>query len=262
MIDNNTHLQFLFNIGEKKPNSIDNSSTICPFCNTKNLTDILDREDSIILLKNKYPTLDNTLQTVIIETDDCDGNMSTYSKQYMRKLIQFGVKHWLNMENNGEFKSVVFFKNHGPYSGGTIKHPHMQIVGLKNIDYKESLKDEFFEGTVIHESDGALINLSSKPRVGFTEFNIIITDMKHVDTMADYVQIAVHFILNNFSASCGSFNLFFYHWKDNFICKAIPRYVTSPLFVGYSIPQVSNRMDKVIEKMQQLYFNGEKPLGN
>ena len=93
MIENNTHLQFLFNIGEKKPNSIDNNSTICPFCDTKNLTDILDRDGTIILLKNKYPTLDNTFQTVIIETNNCDDDMSTYSKEYMRKLIQFGMKH-------------------------------------------------------------------------------------------------------------------------------------------------------------------------
>jgi len=254
MTDNNTHLQFLFNIGEKKPNSLDDSSTLCPFCDASKLTDILDRDGSIILLKNKYPTLDNTFQTVIIESDDCNADISTYSQDHMRNLIHFGIKHWLAMESSGEFKSVVFFKNHGPYSGGTIKHPHMQIVGLKDIDYKIHLKDDLFLGTTIQEQDGCLINLSSKPRVGFNEFNIILEDINGIDLMADYIQIAVHYILRRFSAKCNSFNLFFYEWKGKYICKAVPRFITSPLFVGYSIPQVSNTMDRIVEDMQQHYF--------
>lgn len=204
---------------KKKPNSLDDNSTLCPFCDTTKLTDILDRDGSIILVKNKYPTLDNTFQTVIIETDDCNANISTYDKNHMRKLIHFGMKHWLSMENSKEFKSVIFYKNHGPYSGGTIKHPHMQIVGLKDIDYKIHLNDDLFQGNIIHERAGCLINLSSKPRVGFNEFNIILDDINQIDLMADYIQIAVHYILKGFSTNCNSFNLFFISGRINIFAR-------------------------------------------
>lgn len=57
--------------------------------------------------------------------------ITPYTKEHMRSLINFGVKKWMYMDKTGEFKSVIFYKNHGIYSGGSIKHPHMQIVGLK-----------------------------------------------------------------------------------------------------------------------------------
>lgn len=173
----------------------------------------------------------------------------------MRELLRFAVSHWLDMKKRDEFKSVLLFKNHGPYSGGSIAHSHMQIVGLKNINYEENLKDEFFEGLTIYETNGCVLNLSSKPKASFTEFNIIIDDLSFLDIMADNIQKIVHYILNNFYVKCDSFNLFFYDWKGKLICKAVPRFVTSPLFIGFSIGQVSNNQDKIVEHVKQLYFH-------
>jgi len=251
----NNQLKFLFDIGKEKPNSINNKNILCPFCHRECLTDILDENGPFILVKNKYPTLENTLQTVLIETNNCNDNMSTYDKEYMRKLIQFGVNHWLSLKETGEFKSVIFYKNHGPHSGGTINHSHMQIVGLKDIDYEEFLRDEFFEGITINKSKGCILNLSTKPRVGFTEFNIIIDTINDLPIMADNLQKIIHYILNNFYTKCDSFNLFFYEWRNHIVCKIIPRFVTSPLFIGFSISQISNHMDMIVRKVQQLYFN-------
>lgn len=252
---NISHLKFLFDIGEKKPNSMRDKNTSCPFCHSENLTGILDKDGEIILVKNKYPTLEDTFQTVLVETADCCSNMSTYDKDHMRRLMKFGLNHWIDMENSGEFKSVLFYKNHGPCSGGTINHSHMQIVGLKNVDYRTHLKDEFFEGIKIAGDDHCFLNLSTKPHIGFNEFNIVMDSMSQADSMADLVQTIVHYFLNNYSANCNSFNLFFYQWNGKIICKAVPRFVTSPLFVGFSIPQVSNRLTNMAEHMRQLYFN-------
>jgi galactose-1-phosphate uridylyltransferase len=57
----------------------------------------------------------------------------------------------LELELRKDFKSVILFKNHGPLSGGTIRHPHMQIVGLEQVDYKENIKFECFEGATIYK---------------------------------------------------------------------------------------------------------------
>ena len=245
------HLNFLSSIGEEKI-IYQNNKYPCPFCDREELSDILAEEDSILLIKNKFPTFANTFQTVLIETNNCFANMSTYNKSHMRKIITFGINHWLTMEKSGDFKSVVFYKNHGPLSGGSINHAHMQIVGLKDIDYKLNLKDDIFDGIEIYKDGKSLLNISTKPNACATEFNIITTP-RHDNFMADNIQNIIKYVLNH--SKCSSFNLFFYQWKKSIICKIVPRYITSPFFVGFSIPQTSNRLNNIAEEIQKTYYN-------
>lgn len=247
-----SHLQFLANVGKQKPRTLANRSVSCPFCDRQSLTGILDEEGPIILLKNKYPVLEGAFQTVLIETDECDSELSVYPKEHLYRLIRFGVKHWLDMEKSGGFTSVVFFKNHGPLSGGTIAHPHMQIVGLDQIDYRLAVYADYFEGICIENGETVELNLSTKPRIGFYEWNVVLGDLDHIDRMADYIQIVTHYILNHFRTN--SYNLFFYHLNEKIICKVVPRFATSPYFVGYSIPQVGNNLNEIIEDMRKKYF--------
>ena len=113
----NSHLHFNTAIGVKKPENIRNKQQACPFCAREQLTDLIEVDGSIILLKNKYPVLENAYQTVLIETDDCQAEISTYEHPHLHKLLQFALKHWRKMEESGEYESVIFFKNHGPLSG-------------------------------------------------------------------------------------------------------------------------------------------------
>ncbi|MBU8880837.1 DUF4931 domain-containing protein [Bacillus sp. FJAT-29790] len=253
-MNNNTHLYFNAGIGAKKPNSIKNKEQSCPFCEKDKLTDILAVDGSIILLKNKYPVLANTYQTVLIETDDCHGELSTYQEDHLIKLIGFGLKHWLLMTETGEYRSVIFFKNHGPLSGGSIAHPHMQIVGLKEINYVDKVQPQDFEGLTIHEKDGTIFSISTAPRIGFYEFNIKLADMNDITSFARYIQTAAHYILNVFPFHCSSYNLFFYKLDDQIYAKVVPRSVTSPIFIGYFIPQVPNNIEWMKNDVQEKYF--------
>ncbi len=149
---------------------------------------------------------------------------------------------------------MIFYKNHGPNSGGTIRHPHMQIVGLKDIDYTENIGDESFHGIMVHQNKGVQLNLSTKPKNGFFEFNIKINNLTQLHQMADYIQTVAHYLLNHFHKGCKSYNLFFYQLKGQIFAKVVPRFVTSPLFIGYAIPQVSNRAEEVVKEMQRIYF--------
>lgn len=246
----NPHLSFLSDIGREKF-IYQGSEYLCPFCHREKLSEILDEDDSILLVKNKFPTLANTFQAVLIETNDCAANMSTYDITHMRKLITFGINHWLTMEKSGDYKSVVFYKNHGPLSGGSINHSHMQIVGLKDIDYKLNITDDIFDGIEIYKEENCLLNISTKPNACLTEFNII-TPPRNDNFMADNIQNIVKYILNYIK--CSSFNLFFYQWKTSIICKIVPRYVTSPFLVGFSIPQTSNRLNTIAEEIQRTYY--------
>ncbi|MDQ0273013.1 DUF4931 domain-containing protein [Cytobacillus purgationiresistens] len=251
----NTHLFFNTGIGVKKPNSIRNKEQKCPFCDREKLTNILAVEDSIILLKNKYPVLENAYQTVLIETDDCDAELSSYSEEHLVKLMTFGLEQWQEIEKTGDFESVIFFKNHGPFSGGSIAHPHMQIVGLHDINYKEKVIDRDFEGLVIDEKDGAVFSLSTSPRIGFYELNVKLGDMNHVAAFAKYVQLAAYYILNDFPFNCNSYNLFFYKQGEEIYTKIVPRYVTTPIYIGYAIPQVPNNIEWMRDDIINRYFS-------
>lgn len=250
-----THLYFESQIGRQKPENIINRTATCPFCDRASLEGVLEERGSIIFLKNKYPVLQDTFQTLIIETDECDSELSIYPKEHLHELFRFGMEKWVEMEESGEFRSVMFYKNHGPYSGGSLKHPHMQIIGLQHVDYQEHTRLAHFEGIQIDGAPGISCNVSSQPRAGFTEFNVILEDMAQIDRMADYVQILTHYILHHFNQRCASYNLFFYHLHGKRMVKVVPRFVTSPLFVGYSIPQVSNNIEDVAKQIQSLYLH-------
>ena len=245
------HQQLFFasEISGQKPNTIRNTTTDCPFCQTEELQDILDREGSIIWLMNKYPTLKNTHQTVIIETDECTSDMRHYSTAHMRKLLRFCLTKWQEVEETGRFKSAILFKNHGPYSGGSIRHPHMQIIGMDDVDYHQNISLANFEGPNVFTHNNVELTVSAYPIIGFTEFNLIASADNLTDTFSDMLQVLVRYILDGFHKACNSFNLFFYHFNDIIICKAIPRFVVSPLFVGYKIPQVL--MDIDLDRMTQ-----------
>ena len=193
--------------------------------------------------------LDNAYQTVLIETNVCTEDISTYSPSYMKKVLKFGIDHWLKMDQCGDFASVVFFKNHGPLSGGTIAHAHFQIVGLKNIDYRCNISDDIFAGLEIYKEGSNSVNVSTMPNASATEINIITTPRN--DTfMAAAIQNTVKYLLKQ----SNSYNLFFYQWKGAIICKAMPRYVVSPYLMGFSIPHTSNRLESIANEIRETYY--------
>lgn len=250
---NSKYLYFNSTIGSKKPVNINNQQIACPFCDRQTLTDIIDQDGEILLIKNKYPVLEQTEQTVLIETAACDTELSLYNKDHLYRLIAFGFKHWLAMEQDPQFSSVLFYKNHGPLSGGTIRHPHMQIVGLKNYDYRPEIKPEYFTGESIAEHNQIALTLSTQPRIGFFEFNITGQILADLHQTADYIQLIAHYVLNHLNKYCNSYNIFFYHTVRGIAVKIMPRFITSPLYIGYAIPQLPSRLNTVITEIKTLY---------
>ncbi len=248
------HLRYNAQIGRHKPENIINREAACPFCDRDQLVDILAEETPLILLRNKYPVLEDAYQTVIIETEECETELSLYSREHLRQVIRFGTEHWQRLSQSGEFESVVYFKNHGPHSGGTIRHPHSQIVGLHHLDYRAAVEAHHFEGIVIDRQEGIEFNVSTLPRMGFSEFNVVLEDWSRLDQLADYVQMAAHYALHHFHSRCTSYNLFFYEHGAGMAAKLIPRFVVSPLFVGFSIPQVTDRIEEIAGAVRDRYI--------
>ena len=254
-MDKEIYVEFLNHISEDKPNDFLKKDVECPFCKREELSDIIEEKGPFILLKNKYPTLSKSVQLVIIEGYECNTNMSEYKSEYLYELIRFSVKNWFKIEKKEEFKSVILYKNHGLNSGGSLKHPHMQIIGFEDVDYKMKLKEEYFQGIEIYKNEICEVNLSDKPMSGFSEFNIRISDdLYGLRDLSYALKKIVHYILNNFVYKCDSFNLFFYHWNEEIICKVVPRFITSPLLLGYGIKQYPSCSGDIAKKLKDMYF--------
>ncbi|MFA6849181.1 MAG: DUF4931 domain-containing protein [Selenomonadaceae bacterium] len=245
---------FDITLGQKKPENIINQTADCPFCHREQLTNIIDTDGELLLLQNKYNVLKDAYQTVLIESTSCDKDIPDYSKEHMHALIRFGIRHWLDMISSGLYESVLFFKNHGPLSGGTIRHPHMQIIGFKTLDSQLMYNPQEFYGLPIDKKDFVEFNISTIPRIGFGELNVVASDNSQIDTIADYIQIAVDYLMHHFNKHCKSYNLFFY-LVDNRICvKILPRFATSPLFIGYNIRFRPNNLEQIVDEIHKIYF--------
>lgn len=248
-------LIFNMEINKNKYANLAETKRICPFCDTPNLKDILDIQKHKIWLKNKFPTVENSLMTVIIESDKHLGDISTYSVEENRQVFRFAFECWQKLLNDPKYQSVLMFKNFGPHSGGTLRHPHMQIIGLEDADGYEHISPENFEGVTI-KHNSVDITLSTRPIMGFVEFNVIITNLANIDHLADRVQTITHYLLEDYmNGRCDSYNLFFYKMPESerYICKIVPRFITSPYFIGYKIPQVNknNRLEEIAKELQE-----------
>ncbi len=253
-------VKFNTDVGKTKPNNMRNPDNACPFCDVKNLTDIIDTDGDIIFLKNKYLVVESSDQFVLIEGSECESDMPHYSREKMRRVIKMGIKHWKKLLSSGKYEEVLFFKNYGPMSGGTIRHPHMQIVGFPKLNSELLFDVEELEGVLIAEKNGVELNISNCPRVGFGELNVIFNRDGNLDTLADFLQIGVHYLTNFFRKNLSSYNIFFYHKGEKIFAKMMPRFATSPYFVGYNIHFLPRNIYQIAEEVKKIYFGENKKI--
>ena len=241
-------------LGRKKPENIIHKDADCPFCDVDKLTDIIATDGDIILLKNKYNVITDADQFVLIESKECHFDMPYYSKEHMRRLIRFGLFHYERMRKSDKYEAVIFFKNYGPLSGGTIRHPHMQIVGFKKINPDLFCNEEEFNGLLISKNNSIEMNISTAPKIGFGEINIIGDVGYEPDTLADYIQMSTDYMVNHLNRRNKSYNIFFYSINDKLYVKILPRFATSPLFIGYNIRFIPNNVAEIADEIRNLYF--------
>ncbi len=255
-------IDFDTSIGRQKPNSLLRGEA-CPFCDREHLTNIIAEEDGMILLKNKYNVIVGADQFVLIEGRECQTDMPDYSQEKMRSLIAFGLHHWQKLLHSGRYEEVLFFKNFGPLSGGTIRHPHMQLVGFPKLDINTLYQTEYFSGCPITDKNGVVMSLSDNPRVGFWELNLkapLPLSSVQTNTLADFIQIGTDYFMHHFNNRCQSYNIFFYHEGNRQIMvKLMPRYATSPLYIGYGLRFRPTNLLETAAKIKALYFYSSEP---
>lgn len=260
----NDPLVFQMGIAKNKPQSYRKKTTFkqkqCPFCDVAHLTDIYKRNGDLIWLHNKFPTLRDTMQTVLIESHDHNGDIATYSKEHNRKMIKFALSCAEEMQNSGKYESVLWHKNYGPHSGGSLIHPHMQIVGLEHENGYKYIRPNNFEGESLFKNQDVEVNIAQHPVQGYTELNINSLTKKDLALWADWIQSGVKYMLNiMYNGRCDSYNLFFYPREDGGVCaKLITRFDAPPYFVGYKLSQVNDEvtLDNEAKRFRQFFDHG------
>ncbi len=58
---------------------------------------------------------------------------------------------------------MILYKNHGPFSGGSLHHAHMQIIGMKYVDYLENIEEENFQGLIVQKMNALSLIFQSVP---------------------------------------------------------------------------------------------------
>ena len=260
-------ITFDMSVGRQKPETMRHRQADCPFCDREHLTGIVATAGDMIFLHNKYNVMQGADQYVLIEGSDCDAEMPDYSPAHMHEVIRFGLVNWQHMLDCQRYTDVIFFKNCGPLSGGTIHHPHMQLIGLHDIDHSLLYDDSWFHGPVIDRTQRVTLNISDAPKIGFWELNItagmpldeLLSDKPasqvSLITLADDIQHCVDYLTRHFNRGrCDSYNLFFYHPANMVRVKILPRYTTPPLYVGYNIHFRPSNLDDVINDFRALYY--------
>ena len=100
-------------------------------------------------------------------------------------------------------------------SGGTIHHPHSQIVGFKDYDYHEDIKPFHFVGPTIFEEDGLTITLSKRPIIGFLRSKSHLEGPEKLEKFVRCMQTTAHYFMHSFIRFNDSYNIFFYDFPDD-----------------------------------------------
>lgn len=223
-------------VNNQKPSTIRNKKISCPFCDRKQLAGIIDEQDDMILVKNKYSTLENADMFVLIESSECESDMHTYSEEKITSLLTYGLNKWQELEASNKYQSVAFFKNKGELSSGTIKHPHMQFIGFRDQDCMKRISLKHLVGHPVVIPELVPFNLSTTPLNSFLEINIEIpTD---IAKFAKTVSFLANYMEESYWGQVASYNFFFYVVDEIRYLKIMPRYPTSAITIGYDICQI------------------------
>ena len=243
-------------IAKDKPENIRHPHNACPFCEPEQLTGVLARDADRIWLLNKFPTLQATWQTIIIEAATHTGDIATYTPAQNRAIFAFAIQHWQATIARQQFTSVLLYKNFGPHSGGSLRHPHMQIVGLTDVDGYAAITAANLTGYPVISDGQVQVTLSDRPIMGFVEINVAVPATALVP-LADAVQIAVQYTLGTyFNGRCDSYNLFFYPQGSQIVAKVVPLFNVSPYYIGYQLSQADTpaRMRAIAGELRQQFL--------
>ncbi len=239
-------IEFSYQENKQKPVTINKKDTSCPFCDREQMAEIIEERGPYKWIVNKYQTLKDTDMTLIIETEKCGHDLGEYSEDYVKSLWEFTIEKYEQMKADPQYKSVILFKNYGFLSGGSLSHPHMQIIGFRSIAAKNEITRKNLSGYPIVETP-ILLDISEEPVINFVEYNFHFQQTE----IGEMTKLLQRFVKGQLKANEHreyGYNLFLYELDGHYVLKYTPRYPVSPYYIGYNIKQVVKKEELLIAR--------------
>ncbi len=151
-----------------------------------NLYPAFSPQDTLILDGEKIPA--TGFHEVLIDTPKHYGDPWKLDVEELYAILLAAETRLRELESMAEIKAVAFAKNHGPFSGGSLRHPHTHLVALPIVpplleSEAEALRKE---GCVLcAESESPRLVLSSEGFKAFTShagrepYELIVAPKRH-----------------------------------------------------------------------------------
>lgn len=258
-MENKKTILFDTSMASKKPRTVglNEEASDCQFCKTEKMMKtnvVLAKQGKFLWVENKYPILKNTYQTVLLETDTCEEDLTTYSLEYAKELFKFALEKRKELLSVYGFKEVLFFKNHGALADASIKHAHMQLVGLTNNQLSLEEIQKTTKGYTIYEAEGLQVNVSDIPLSEFYEFNICWEKQNVSYDFVYWVQTIIRYLEHFKDGKFQDYNFSFYEFKDTYTIKIFPRKPASLYLLAYGLKQLPNDIQKVALEVRKYAF--------
>ncbi|MDA1674662.1 MULTISPECIES: DUF4931 domain-containing protein [Bacillus cereus group] len=243
-------------IAKSKPNTVTNNDTVCPFCDDTKPQIIesglmLEDRKKMFWAKNKFPLLEDTYQTLIVETNRCGESLATYTLEYATQLFKFIFECRDKLIQTGKYKEVIFFKNHGIHSDSSISHSHSQIIGLNKLSYDYQEIEDSIEGPTVYQNEKIRVTVSKIPRAEFYEFNVTWKKEDESYQYVEWVQTLIKYLSIFKGGKFNSYNLVFHETEAENIIKVIPRKPNSVYYIGFGIRQTPNDTEQIAKEIQE-----------
>ncbi len=236
-------VEFSYQKNRQKPVTINKNNVSCPFCDRQQMAKIIEERGPFKWIVNKFQTLSDADMTLIIETEKCGQDLGAYSDDYVKNLWDFTIEKYEQMKADPQYKSVILFKNYGFLSGGSLSHPHMQIIGFRSINAKKEIVRNNLTGYEIVKTP-ILLDISEEPVINFLEYNFHFQKTE-IAAMTNLLQRFVKSQLQANEHREYGYNLFLYELDDHYVLKYTPRYPVSPFYIGYNIKQVIKQAELI-----------------
>lgn len=244
----------------KKINDETKSLGICPFCNKHGLLEeTIIKEDPIeqfLWLPNRYPANKNMDMTLIIEGNDCEYDFHEYRIEKIAHLLKFSEHCYEEFKERGNYQDILLFKQFGKYSGGTVRHGHLQLVGL----YEKQVNDELIKTSLLKENNHSIyknksveLNYNLFPVGEHEAFNLIYKRNENLEIdVSKVLRLMINYIIDNGSES---YSLAFYINEDDIVIQIKDRYISSTFNVHYGIKSVFEYEEKKINELKKYILN-------
>ena len=230
---------------------------VCPFCDVKGREAYEDFGEGIIFVKNKYNVLEYTKNYLLIEGDGCDVGLHERSDEHLLKVLNVAIDKKNELLFNNEFEEVVIFKQFGIYSSSSVKHGHVQIVGLDKKKTSDDYLLNSLNGIVLYDNENFKVILSENPIGETMEINIEYNQLNL--EVIEKLKLVLNYTVNNSYGvyKGGNYSLSLHIINGIKFIKLVERKITSTFKSNFGLSIINSPKCGIVDELKSVLNNNK-----